>query len=121
MKLKRYSIIIALAITMIIYVWITFFYKININTSAMKSTELANYFSNTYQIARQRFLDASIKKQARLDKLKLDVAGPSGEDLTVDIAWFGSSAPENVLIHVSGIHGVEGFSGSAIQIKMIED
>ena len=87
----------------------------------MKSTELANHFSNTYQIARQRVLDASIKKQARLDKLKLDVAGPSGEDLTVDIAWFGSSTPENVLIHISGIHGVEGFAGSAIQIKMIEE
>ena len=47
--------------------------------------------------------------------------GPSGEDLTIDIGWLGSGSPQHALVHSSGIHGVEGFAGSAIQLQLLEE
>lgn len=52
--------------------------------------------------------------------MPLDVKGPNGEPLTIDIAWFGSTKPHNVFLHSSGLHGVEGFAGSAIQLRALE-
>jgi len=46
--------------------------------------------------------------------------GPGGRALAIDIAWLGSSSPRRVLVHSSGLHGVEGFAGSAIQIALLE-
>jgi len=37
--------------------------------------------------------------------------------LAVHIAVIGSSEPRRALIHTSGLHGVEGFPGSAIQLQ----
>jgi hypothetical protein len=52
--------------------------------------------------------------------LGLTARGPSGGALSIDIGWFGSETPLKVLLHSSGIHGVEGFAGSAIQLQLVE-
>jgi hypothetical protein len=55
---------------------------------------------------------------------KLLVAGPKpsdGSDLSIDVAFAGSEQPSRVLIVTSGLHGVEGFFGSAIQVALLED
>ena len=46
--------------------------------------------------------------------------GPSGGSLSIDIGWFGSATPRDALLHSTGIHGVEGFAGSAIQLQLLE-
>ena len=79
------------------------------------------FFSADYQIARERFRTAAERGGARLVALELDATGPEGEDLTIDIAWFGAEQPHHVLLHSSGIHGVEAFAGSAIQLQWIEE
>ena len=56
-----------------------------------------------------------------MSQLILTERGPAGEPLTIDIAWLGSLSPKRVLLHTSGVHGVEGFAGSAIQLKILED
>ena len=33
----------------------------------------------------------------------------------------GAKDKENVILHVSGIHGVEGHAGSAIQLSLLHD
>lgn len=78
-----------------------------------------HFFSTNYSQARQRFVDAATAAGASLDRLKLDAQGPSGETLTIDIAWLGSRRPRWVLLHTSGLHGVEGFAGSAIQLQSL--
>jgi hypothetical protein len=40
--------------------------------------------------------------------------------LTIDLGWFGTPHPDRTLLHSSGLHGVEGFAGSAIQLSVLE-
>ena len=54
-------------------------------------------------------------------KLPVDVPKPDGSDLSIDVAFAGSEQPSRVLIVTSGLHGVEGFFGSAIQVALLED
>jgi hypothetical protein len=56
----------------------------------------------------------------RLHILELAARAPSGSTLSIDIGWLGSQTPQNVLLHSSGIHGVEGFAGSAIQLQLLD-
>jgi hypothetical protein len=78
-------------------------------------------FAPDYGTARRRFQESTQRADGRLESLQLDVKGPAGEDLSIDIAWFGSEHPRRVVLHSSGIHGVEGFAGSAIQLQLLED
>ena len=82
--------------------------------------ELWRYFSPDYVTARQRFLDAAEKAGAKITSLPISVRGPSDENLTIDIAYIGGENPSRMLIHTSGVHGVEGFPGSANQVRMLE-
>ena len=79
-----------------------------------------SYFSPDYVTARSRFRQKVEDAGGRLKGLELDAKGPNGEDLTVDIAWFGADHPRRVLLHSSGLHGVEGFAGSAIQLQFLD-
>lgn len=82
--------------------------------------ELWRYFSPDYVTARQRFLDAAKHAGAKITTLPISVRGPSDETLTIDIAYIGGENPTRILIHTSGVHGVEGFPGSANQVRMLE-
>jgi hypothetical protein len=84
----------------------------------MTNSSLENCFSPDYQTARRRFLDAVTSAGGTLSTLsqKIDEAGL---ELGTDIAWFGNPRPEKALVVVSGIHGVEGFAGAAIQLAAL--
>ena len=78
------------------------------------------YFSNNYMAARHRFIEAAKARGAALHKLILEQRAPDDSPLSIDIAWFGASFPRQVVIHSSGLHGVEGFAGSAIQLALMD-
>src|SRR6266481_105950 len=80
----------------------------------------ANYFSPDYSTARSRFRQMVEAAGGRLDVLPLEARGPAGENLGIDIAWFGTENPRRILLHSSGLHGVEGFAGSAIQLQFLD-
>jgi len=80
----------------------------------------ANYFSPDYSTARSRFRQMVEAAGGRLDVLPLEARGPAGESLGIDIGWFGAQNPRRVLLHSSGLHGVEGFAGSAIQLQFLD-
>lgn len=79
-----------------------------------------SYFSPDYRTARERFRRAAENTGAALHTLPIDTTGPDESALSIDIAWIGSEKPRRALIHTSGIHGVEGFTGSAIQLGILE-
>jgi hypothetical protein len=79
------------------------------------------FFSRGYVEARERFRTAALAARARLSALPLSATGPEGESLTIDIAWLGAAVPRAVLLHTSGLHGVEAFAGSAVQLALLED
>src|SRR6266567_3145741 len=79
------------------------------------------FFCTDYFGARNRFRELVRTVGGRLETISIDAKGPKGEDLSIDIAWFGVATPRRVLLHSSGLHGVEGFAGSAIQLQLLND
>ena len=84
------------------------------------SPETARHFSPDYLTARARFRAKVQAAHGGLAQIPIDARGPAGEALTIDIGWFGAARPRQVLLHSSGIHGVEGFAGSAIQLQLLD-
>ena len=87
----------------------------------MVSDRRNHNFLSSYFPARSAFRELVEVAGGRLDVLPLDSTGPNGEKLGIDIASFGSRTPGRVVLHSSGLHGVEGFAGSAIQIQTLRD
>ncbi len=79
-----------------------------------------NLFSHNYVEARQRFLKAAQSVNADLTSHSISSRGAQGEELTIDIATLGAKNPETTILLTSGLHGIEGFLGSAIQIAWLE-
>jgi hypothetical protein len=79
------------------------------------------FFSPDFSTARQRFREALAAAHGNLAHIPLGVADQQGERLGIDIAWFGNQRPTRALIHVCGIHGVEGFAGSAVQLALLDN
>jgi hypothetical protein len=77
-------------------------------------------FAKSYFEARDKFRNAALAAGATLDRIKLRARGPGGEELTIDLAWFGDLNSPKIIIHSSGLHGVEGFAGSAVQVEALE-
>ena len=76
---------------------------------------MENYFSDSYQEARQAFSGAAQKAGAELETILHPLAGPNGEPIATDVAVMGNPDATQVLLTTSGVHGVEGFFGSAVQ------
>jgi hypothetical protein len=77
-------------------------------------------FSPDYATARQRFRQAASRLGWQLEDHPIGVAGPGGDPLTLDVACSPSSDAGRVLVVSSGVHGVEGFFGSAVQVGLLE-
>jgi hypothetical protein len=77
-------------------------------------------FSADYDSARDKFRRAAAVAGAQLDQIILDARGPDEQELTIDIARLGEAGSKNVLLHMSGSHGIEGLAGSAIQIQILQ-
>ena len=80
----------------------------------------AQYFSDDYTEARQRFSEAAKRAGAALTSYPHPGTGPEGEALATEVAWFGPADAKQVLVSVSGTHGVEGFCGSGVQVGWFE-
>lgn len=87
--------------------------------AARASAAGAGLFSPDYAAARTRFHAAALRAGATLDTLPLAARGPHGELLATDIAWLGARRPRRVALHISGLHGVEAFAGSATQLALL--
>ena len=85
------------------------------------TAQFNRYFSPDYAAARQRFVAAAQERGAARYALPIDARGPDASPLTIDIAWIGTARPRRVLVHSSGLHGVEGFAGSAIQLALLAE
>lgn len=79
------------------------------------------FFAPDYATARGRFRSAALAAGAALDALALDVRGPGSEELTIDIACIGTRRAQRVLLHTCGVHGVEAFAGSAVQLAALAE
>lgn len=83
-------------------------------------------FSDTYAEARRKLLKAcqNMPSQLLQDRSAYinPLTGPNEEELYCDALLLGQSpTPNKLLVLVSGTHGVEGFTGSAIQTHCLPD
>ena len=79
-----------------------------------------DFFSPDYATARRRFREAAQAAGWTLESHSIGCAAPEGGDLTVEAAFTGPRPRGKVLILSSGLHGVEGFFGSAVQLALLE-
>lgn len=85
------------------------------------AVSVLEYFSETYQQARHKFLLACEAHQIDIRTYQNHaVTGADGEALYTDIAVIGDTGANKVLIISSGTHGVEGYCGSALQLYALE-
>jgi len=77
-------------------------------------------FSPDYSTARHRFREAAGRLGWKLEAHPIDATGPNAEQLTIDVALSPGNGSEQALVVSSGVHGVEGFFGSAIQLGLLE-
>ncbi len=75
------------------------------------------YFSTTYAEARRRFTEAATAIDAEVTSYVIDAE--SQDELAIDIAVIGAENDRTVVIS-SGVHGVEGFLGSAVQLALLD-
>ena len=83
------------------------------------------WFSNSYAEAAGRFAIGcqdliSAGHNVTHQRLKLGMKGPEAEELAIDIAVIGSLDCGKAIISSSGVHGVEGYPGSAIQLSIMD-
>ncbi len=85
---------------------------------AIKTIE---YFSSDYTEAREKFMEAADAINANKESFKNPVTGPKGEPLYTDVALIGPEDAKDILVLISGTHGVEGFGGSGIQTGLLHN
>lgn len=76
-------------------------------------------FPRDYAESRRRFLKAAKARGAELRSYANPNRGPGGEPLATDCAWLGPRAAKNVLVLMSGTHGVEGFCGAGALLDVL--
>lgn len=83
------------------------------------------YFQETYMDCRKSFLDAALKLKdlyTGVEISDLAVERPIDPDLHVDYCYIPAQASfERLFILISGVHGVEGYAGSAIQQMFLRE
>lgn len=77
-------------------------------------------FSADYASARAAFLMAA-DGRGKLETHPHSLTGPAGEALACDVLYQGPEDARAVLVTISATHGVEGFSGSAVQTHWLRD
>lgn len=85
------------------------------------SAYLSHCFSDDYAQAHKKFSELS-SRHDEIDsyrELVLPETGPEGEALATAVAWQGPADASRVLVLQSATHGVEGFTGSAIQLDTL--
>lgn len=79
--------------------------------------EYYDCFAASYANARAKFLKAAAAARGEVRTfLHPDSKAPDGGPLAIDVARFGDAKAPRQALFVSGTHGQEGFSGSAVQI-----
>lgn len=98
---------------------------------AVSGKEAPQYFKKSYEESRQQFLDstAALKKLSTVQIDQESFADPDDKALTTDVALIrfinSDTKPaeknQNLIVVMSGLHGIEGYVGSALQSKLIDD
>ena len=82
---------------------------------------VAEYFSQSYAEARAKFIAAAGQAGLDVESHVHPMLGRDGETLAMDVVRDGPKDARSVFIVSSACHGVEGYCGSGVQIRMLDD
>lgn len=78
-------------------------------------------YAASYTTAREKFLAAAAAARGAVRSfIHTGYRTPDGEVLAIDVACFGDPKAARQALFLSGTHGQEGFSGSAVQIGWLK-
>jgi Protein of unknown function (DUF2817) len=78
-----------------------------------------DFFSADYFAARGRFREAVARLRWSQAAYPIEAAGPLGEGLSTEVAISSMASCKAALVVSSGLHGVEGIFGSAVQLAAL--
>ncbi len=76
-------------------------------------------YSADYDEARRKFRSLASSAGANLETFPISVTGFGPSELTIDVASVGDPAARRLVVVSSGVHGVEGYFGAAIQLAWL--
>jgi Protein of unknown function (DUF2817) len=79
-----------------------------------------SFYSADYFSARERLLNTCERLRLEHHALPIQAPSPRPEPLTIDVAILGAPKPKRAIVLSSGVHGVEGLFGSAVQLAFLE-
>ncbi|MBN2522700.1 MAG: DUF2817 domain-containing protein [Bacteroidales bacterium] len=83
-----------------------------------------DYYHESYEDCRNAFVECSLQLAEDFDSVqtgKFYVPSETDNDLTIDWCYIpAQEQKDKLLILTSGLHGIEGYTGSAIQLMFIE-
>ncbi|WP_273183412.1 DUF2817 domain-containing protein [Hyphomonas adhaerens] len=83
--------------------------------------DLSRYFSDSYEEGRRKFLDACLRHDLEVQHhVHPSLKAPSGEDLSMDAAWYGPQDAARVLVFSCGTHGLEAAAGAATMLRWLD-
>ena len=85
-----------------------------------EDADIHRCFATEYVTARQRLLDRAEKMELEIETMAISKKGPHEETLSTDFLWIGPEDATKLILHTSGVHGVEGFPGSAAAMWILE-
>ena len=83
--------------------------------------DATHWFSHTVPEAHAKFVATATTAGLDVETVEHPLPGPDGETLHSAVTTFGPDDARNVVLCLSGIHGIEGYFGSAIQCDAIAD
>ncbi|WP_417851604.1 DUF2817 domain-containing protein [Thalassoglobus sp.] len=92
---------------------------VSISIRGSNALTIQSQFSADYITARERFCETAKERGWSLSSHPRE--GGRDEELWTDVARIGAESPDRRLIISSGLHGVEGYFGSAIQLQALQN
>ncbi len=89
--------------------------------SVVNMQQPQHWFDDPWHAASQHFRQLAEQANVQVDRWPIDGTDPQGQELFVSVGWFGPSNPRKLILQLSGLHGAEGFTGSAIQRHLLAD
>jgi polar amino acid transport system ATP-binding protein len=90
-------------------------------TGSAGTRDATEWFSHTVPEAHETFVATATAAGLAVEAVEHPLAGPDGETLHSAVTTFGPDDARNVVLCLSGIHGIEGYFGSAIQCDALAD
>ncbi|SFB06690.1 MULTISPECIES: M14 family metallopeptidase [unclassified Bacillus (in: firmicutes)] len=112
--MKGIKALMAVAIVLMCTYWIVPLILLSISSPSQKEEENLHY-PKTYEQSKKRFMTYEDDFQKRWETVHHMTYEIDKGDLTTDVLWLNANvSKKNLIVITSGVHGIEGYVGSAM-------